>query len=101
MGKSSEQNIKTYIKDMVMVMKKIIIDGNKIHSQQELFDSIRQQLMTEDLIGNNLDALYDVLSQYGDSVETEICNPGDLREHLGEYADKLMQVLWDATSASG
>lgn len=76
-------------------MKKIIIDGNKIGSREELFASLKEQLPSEGFYGNNLDALADVLSELAEPVEAEIIGPGALRAALGEYADRLLRVLWD------
>lgn len=77
-------------------MRKICIDGALIHSREELFDSIRSEMPDLGLIGNNLDALYDVLSESSEPLEVELRQFGELKEHLGEdYVNRLMQMLND------
>ena len=74
-------------------MKKIVIDGNKIKNREDLYASLKMQLMSEDFIGNNLDALADVLTESPEPVEAEIIAEEALWEALGNYAWRLMQVL--------
>lgn len=79
-------------------MGKLVIDGNKIESREQLFGSLREQLGAEELIGSNLDALYDILTQKAEVPEVEIRNYGALCEHLGAYAQRLLRVLGDVQS---
>lgn len=78
-------------------MKKLVIDGDRIKSREDLFASLKEQLQEEDFTGSNLDALYDVLTQSGEPIEAQICNPGALRASLGDYTDRLLRVLWDCS----
>ncbi|MDO5540877.1 MAG: barstar family protein [Eubacteriales bacterium] len=74
-------------------MKKILIDGKKISSKEQLFEVLKGQLQSDEFHGNNLDALYDVLTDHAEPVELEVVHPGDLREKLGEYADRFMRMF--------
>lgn len=76
-------------------MRKIVIDGNKIDSRETLFAVLKEQLQTEDFIGNNLDALHDVLTEFGETVELEVKNPGAFTESLGEYASRFLCMFRD------
>lgn len=76
-------------------MKKIVIDGDKIDSRETLFAVVKEQLQAEDFIGNNLDALHDVLSEFGEPVELEVKNLGAFTESLGEYASRFLCVFRD------
>ena len=75
--------------------RKIEIDGNDINCREDLFASLRDQLQSEDFIGNNLDALYDVLTESPEPVEVEFRNMGQIRAALGDYTDRLLRVLMD------
>ena len=81
--------------------RKIEIDGNCIGSREELFASLREQLDSEDFIGNNLDALYDVLTESPEPVEVEFRNMGKIRAALGGYTDRLLRVLMDCQAKCG
>lgn len=74
-------------------MKKIVIDGDRIKNRQELFACLKRQLPSENFIGNNLDALYDVLTECAEPMEIEIREMDMLQEKLGSYAQRLVRVL--------
>lgn len=76
-------------------MKKIWIDGTKIEDKAELFRAFREQLETELTFGDNLDALYDALTELREPIEIEISEPGALQETLGAYADRFLRMLRD------
>lgn len=76
-------------------MKKILIDGNVIETREELFCSLKEQMGSETFVGNNLDALYDVLKEHGEPVELEIRNMGGLRDSLGNYVERLVRVFFE------
>lgn len=76
-------------------MRRILIDGKKIDSREQLFETVKEQLQSQNLHGNNLDALYDVLTDYIEPVKAEVTNLEDFREKLGEYADRFMRMLQD------
>lgn len=79
--------------------RKLVIDGNEIEDRGTLFASLREQLSAEDFIGNNLDALYDVLTERPDPIEVEFRNMGAVRAALGDYTDRLLRVLMDCQAA--
>lgn len=71
----------------------IILDGNIILNKELLFDIFKDYF--SDLYGNNLDALWDVLSYYSESIVIKIVNYDKLKMHLSDYLDKLVQLLDD------
>lgn len=76
-------------------MKKVIIDGSRIHDRMELFCSLKEQLQEEEFQGNNLDALYDVLTGCKERVQVEITCGTELKAALGDYGDRLMRMIRD------
>ena len=44
------------------VKKKITLDGNSLHSLDNVYDEISRQLSLPENFGHNLDALWDILS---------------------------------------
>ena len=75
----------------------VIIDGNKIHTRDELHDAFAQALHLDEEYGRNLDALYDVLSTRFAETNVRICDPDALKENLGPYADRFFDMLLMAT----
>lgn len=79
-------------------MDKIILDGLKIKTKEDLFDTIRNQLDSSEFYSNNLDALYDVLSTINVDLFITIKNYKHLKKNLGEYANNLETLLIDLTN---
>lgn len=73
----------------------IIIDGNLITNKQELFSNLKLQINSDEFYGNNLDALWDVLSSINEELIVEIKNLNTLKLNLGEYTDSLVQLFMD------
>jgi ribonuclease inhibitor len=77
-----------------MSMKQCILDGNRVHSLDDLYDQLSTQLPFPSHFGRNLDALQDVLS-------TDIEGPfeiiwehaDDSRRLMGEDFDKALNVF--------
>ena len=76
-------------------MNRIIIDGNLIDSREAFFHAIRNQIGEEKLIGNNLDALHDVLTSITVHTVIEVQNRRLLEAALGDFWEKIMWVLTD------
>ncbi|SHI90767.1 ribonuclease inhibitor [Clostridium cavendishii DSM 21758] len=75
-------------------MKTVLIDGLKINSKEKLHEVFRTELNFPDYYGNNLDALFDVLST---DIEMPINlifeNTKYCKQYLGEYLDSTIEVL--------
>ena len=55
-------------------MISIVVDGAEIADREELHKIFREALKLEDFYVCNLDALYDVLSTYSETVEIRLYN---------------------------
>ncbi len=76
-------------------MKKILLDGNKIDCRADLYRILREQLQPDHMMGKNLDALYDVLTEQPETVLVRITGMERLKNTLGGYADILLRVFAD------
>ena len=77
------------------MMKIVLIDGNKIKTQKKLHSEFKKSLDLPDWYGENLDALYDVLTYITDEIGVIAVNTDLLAENLGEYWDKFLYLMND------
>ena len=78
-----------------------VIDGGTIGSREALHRALREALSLPDWYGNNLDALYDCLTDLHEPAELTVLNAGKLRESLGGYVSSLCHVLCDSEEENG
>lgn len=77
---------------------KIVIDGSKIDSIETLHKKLSEELSFPEWYGNNLDALYDVLTDIKEDTCLVIENSDKLMANLNEYGEKLVALLEDVVS---
>ncbi len=77
-------------------MKRLIIDGTKISDMEELHEFLSKSLRFPDYYGNNLDALWDMLTEDSEILLISVINVEDLEEALESKFDPFMEVLSDA-----
>lgn len=73
----------------------LVLDGKLITNKQDLFISLKIQINSSEFYGNNLDALWDVLSSIKETINIKMLNFQDLRANLGAYTDSLIQLFVD------
>ena len=76
-------------------MKIVLIDGNKVKTQKKLQAEFKKSLDFPDWYGENLDALYDMLTWITDEIGVIAVNTALLAENLGEYWDKFLYLMND------
>ena len=81
-------------------MKKIYLNGKAMGSREEMHAHLRRRLKLPDYYGNNLDALFDCLTEMGEETELIVRNTEALRECAGSYGTKLLSVLVAATGSN-
>jgi len=75
----------------------VIIDGSKITSIKALHNILKKELKLPAYYGENLDALWDVLSEEKEGPLVIIWQDFDVSKNfLGEYAEKIIQLFKDA-----
>ncbi len=72
-------------------MEEKIIDCSRIHSQEDLHKHFRETLSFPDWYGNNLDALYDCLTEISGKVRLLDWETAEHR--LGPYGTKAKKVI--------
>ncbi len=75
---------------------KLRLDVSDIRSVRELHAYLKEELKLPDYYGNNLDALYDVLTEKRQYDTVSLYGFDRLRRNIGGYADLLTGVLEDA-----
>lgn len=75
-----------------------IIDLEGAGSEEEVQERIMESLPLPDYYGENLDALYDVLTEYGDGWHIIVRNTDDVDDDVRQYVDDMMGVFEDASA---
>ena len=77
-----------------------IIDLEGVESEDDLHDRLEESLPLPDYYGRNLDALYDVLTEYGDGWHVVIENIDLVDEEIRPYVDDMIGVFEDASAVA-
>lgn len=77
----------------INMKKSVLINGKKIKDKQSLYTYLYKQLNFAYPIGNNLDALWDVLSHNQMLKKITIIHSNVLKDNLNEYALSLLDLL--------
>lgn len=75
---------------------KAILDGALVNDRASLHDMLQERLNLPGYYGRNLDALFDLLTERGETTEITVKNWQLLETALGMYAAALMDTLYDA-----
>ena len=78
-------------------MEKIILDGGKMTDRAAAHEYIAEMMAFPEWYGNNLDALWDMLSEGGER-EIELINSAAMLNSLGSYGCRLLQCFFDAAA---
>ena len=81
-------------------MEKIILDGGKMTEKAAAHEHIAEVMAFPEWYGNNLDALWDLLSE-GVEREIELINSAVMLNALGAYGCRLLQCFFDAAADGG
>jgi ribonuclease inhibitor len=81
-----------------MEEKEFIIDLEGAGSEEEVQERIMEALPLPDYYGENLDALYDVLTEYGNGWHIIVLNTDDVDDEVRQYVDDMMGVFYDASA---
>ena len=78
----------------------VIIDGRNMIDKATLHAYLKEQCKFPDYYGNNLDALYDVLTDRSEPLEIIIEHADELKERLCGYGEAFIETLEDAAAAN-
>lgn len=79
-------------------MNEIFLDGCSMTSKETAHTYIKQRLNLPPYYGENLDALWDMLSTYSNTISIYLINEEALNENLGEYGNLLKEVFQEASN---
>ena len=79
------------------------IDIRNIETKQEFHERLKEIMPLPDYYGNNLDALYDLLTDLYVNEDTIVIlmNCRKMKKSLGEYGDKLIEAFANASEEKG
>ena len=75
------------------------INAKRITDKDSLYALLRKKLNLPGDCGNNLDAVFDVLTDPGKDRIIILKHEDLLRERLGDYTDRFLRMLEDATAS--
>ena len=78
----------------------IILDGLALTDKQRAHRYVKLQVGFPEYYGENLDALWDILSAVSKPTHIVLINPEELTANLGEYADLFIAVFLEAAEAN-
>jgi ribonuclease inhibitor len=78
-------------------MEKIILDGKEMYSIKNTHKYLKEKLEFPSYYGENLDALWDMLSAISNPVSIELINVSYLSEKLELYASQLVETFCDVS----
>ena len=76
--------------------KVIILDGAAASDKESLHRYLRERLVLPPHYGDNLDALYDALTDIAEDTVIKLLHSDLFEQRLGWYGRQLMRVLKDA-----
>lgn len=76
-------------------MDKVRLNGNSMGTKELAHLYLKWKLDLPEYYGENLDALWDILSVFSDPLEITLYNSDKLIEHLGEYGESIIELLND------
>ena len=75
----------------------ITIDGLSIKKKEDFYQNIKKELNAPQYFGNNLDALYDLLTEQPDILQIKFIHYNMMRQQLGiPFCQRILKVLQDA-----
>ncbi len=75
-------------------MKNVVINSDKIESVEALHKHLKAELDLPDYYGENLDALWDLLTSWVElPISIEWINFGKSQMMLGEYAERILALF--------
>ncbi len=79
---------------------RVVLDGNKITDKRMLHNYLKEQCGFPEYYGNNLDALYDCLTDREEPLEIQLAHARELKEILCGYGEAFIETLEDAAANS-
>ena len=79
-------------------MEEIFLDAKQMTSKSEAHKYIKEMLKLPSYYGENLDALWDILSTKSTIISVFLLHEEKLYENLEQYGKQLLEVFHDAAN---
>lgn len=76
-------------------MKIVELDGSKMDSIQNTHIHLKESMELPEYYGENLDAMYDVMSDIRENTFVFVLNSQQMRASLGDYSARMERVWGD------
>lgn len=73
--------------------RKVELDGNELENRHKMHAFFSEKITVPEYFGANLDALYDVLSEYDEDVDFILTREKTRRIARSEYAWKVVMII--------
>lgn len=73
----------------------IILDGDLMTDKETAHEYLKETLNAPEHYGDNLDALWDIVSSYSKPINIKLINKEKLIENLGYYGSHLILIFQD------
>lgn len=77
-------------------MKNITLSAKKMRTKNQAHAYIKEEMGFPEYYGENLDALWDLLTSEREEVEIVLTDSHLLEKNLGEYGEKLLETFVQA-----
>ena len=81
-------------------MKTVLLNGKRMTTKKTTHLYLKKKLSFPSYYGQNLDALWDVLSTINEEIDIVLYNKEYLDEYLGDYGKDLISVFKEATESN-
>ena len=78
----------------------VVLDGRKMTDKITLHQYLKEQCKFPEYYGNNLDALYDVLTDREEPLEIQLLHADEMQQVLCGYGEAFIETLQDACANS-
>lgn len=74
-------------------MRELTVDGKFMQSKEAMYVHLTRVFSLPSYFGNNLDALWDVLTESKELTQINFVNADTARKYLGDYGEKLIDLF--------
>lgn len=77
-------------------MEKVYLNGKKMIIREKTHKYLKRKLSLGNIYGENLDGLWDIISERKDKIKVIIYNSSDILINQGNYGKSLLRVFKDS-----